>query len=123
VVPLMAMLRHRALAGSRVPALLLYSSRTLADVIYREELARLEAAGDGLRVVHTLTRERPPGWSGYTRRIDHAMIEEVGFPAEAAPQAFICGPNGLVESVGERLVALGHAPERIKTERFGPSGS
>jgi len=121
VVPLMAMLRQRAAAGSRVPAVLLYSSRRLAEVIYREELERLAAAGDGLRVVHTLTRERPQGWNGPARRIDRAMLEDVGFPAQASPQVFICGPTGLVEMAGQLLLELGHEPERIKTERFGPS--
>lgn len=122
VVPLVAMLRHRALAGSRVPAALLYSSRTLADVIYRAELERLTAAGDGLRVVHTLTRETPPGWTGETRRIDRAMLEDAGFPPSERPQVFVCGPNGLVEMAGQALVELGHDPELVKTERFGASG-
>ena len=123
VVPLIAMLRHRAAAGSRVPAVLLYSSRTAADVIYREELERLAGAGDGLRVVHTLTREQPPAWTGYARRIDGAMLAGVGFPPSERPHVFICGPGGLVEMAGQRLLDLGHTPERIKTERFGPSGS
>ena len=123
VVPLMAMLRHRALARSRVPAVLVYSSRSLVDVIYRMELERLAAADDGLRVVHTLTRERPAGWTGGVRRIDRAMIAELGLPPSSKPHVFICGPNGLVEMAGRLLLELGHAPERIKTERFGPSGS
>jgi ferredoxin-NADP reductase len=123
VVPLMAMLRHRAAVESRVPATLVYSSRSLADVIYREELARLAAAGDGLTVVHTLTRVRPPGWTGPTRRVDRAMLAGEGsFPATARPQVFICGPSGLVESAGQLLLELGHEPGRIRTERFGPSG-
>jgi ferredoxin-NADP reductase len=123
VVPLMAMLRHRAAVASRVPAVLLYSSRSFEDVIYREELERLAADGSGLRVVHTLTRARPPAWSGYARRIDRAMLSGVGFPASERPHVFICGPTGLVEMAGQLLLELGHEPERIKTERFGPSGS
>jgi ferredoxin-NADP reductase len=122
VVPLMAMLRHRSAAGSRVPAVLLYSSRTFEDVIYCEELSRLAAKGDGLRVVHTLTRARPSGWTGRARRIDRAMLAEVGFPASARPHVFICGPTSLVESAGQLLLDLGHEPSLIKTERFGPSG-
>jgi ferredoxin-NADP reductase len=122
VVPLMAMLRHRRAAGSRVPAVLLYSSRTLEDVIYREELDRLAGASDGLRVVHTLTRARPSGWTAGTRRIDRAMLAEAGFPASERPHVFICGPTGLVESAGQLLLELGHEPGLIKTERFGPSG-
>jgi len=122
VVPLMAMLRHRSAVGSSVPAVLLYSSRSLEDVIYREELDRLAAAGDGFKVVHTLTRARPAGWTGGVRRIDRAMLVEAGFPASARPHVFICGPTSLVESAGQLLLDLGHEPGLIKTERFGPSG-
>ena len=121
VVPLMAMLRHRAALGSTLPTVLLYSSRSLEDVIYREELERL-AAGDRLTVVHTLTRAQPPGWTGLSRRIDRAMLDEVGFPAQARSHVFICGPTGLVESAGQHLLDIGYDPSSIKTERFGPSG-
>ena len=122
VVPLMSMLRHRAAAGSTVPAVLLYSSRTLEDVIYREELERLSAGGDGLTVVHTLTRRPPPGWAGPARRIDRSMLAEVGFAPGARPRIFICGPTSLVEGVAQSLLGLGHEAGRIKTERFGPTG-
>jgi ferredoxin-NADP reductase len=123
VVPLMSMLRHRAAASSTVPAVLLYSSRTLEDVIYRDELHRLAANGDGLAVAHTLTRGRPAGWTGGARRIDASMLAEVGFPASARPRIFVCGPTSLVESAGQLLLALGHDRRLIKTERFGPSGA
>jgi len=122
VVPLMAMLRQRAAAGSEVPARLLYSSRTLADVIYREELDRLAAASDGLTVTHVLTRAQPPGWTGYSRRIDAVMLEEVGWRPGERPLAYVCGPTRLVEAVAGHLVALGHDPVRVRTERFGPTG-
>jgi ferredoxin-NADP reductase len=121
-VPLMAMVRHRAAIGSRVPARLLYSSREWEDVIYRDELERLAAANDGLEVIHTLTRDQPAGWSGYRRRIDQEMLREVAWAAADEPLTFVCGPTRLVEAVASDLVALGHAPVRIKTERFGPSG-
>ena len=120
VVPLMAMARHRAQVGSTAPMRLLYSSRTWDDVIYRDELARLE--GGGLTVAHTLTRAQPPGWAGYSRRVDAAMLAEVGPGPDAAPQVFVCGPTPFVEAVAEGLVGLGHEPHRIKTERFGPTG-
>jgi ferredoxin-NADP reductase len=122
VVPLMAMLRHRAATGSQVPARLLYSSRTLDDVIFREELERLAAAGDGLTVTHALTRAQPPGWTGYARRIDAVMLEEVGWRPGERPLAYVCGPTRLVEVVAGQLVALGHEPTRVRTERFGPTG-
>ena len=122
VVPLMAMLRHRAATGSQVPARLLYSSRTIEDVIYREELDRLAAAGDGLAVTHALTRAQPAGWSGYARRIDAVMLEEVGWRPGEHPLAYVCGPTRRVEAVAGHLVALGHDPSRVRTERFGPTG-
>jgi ferredoxin-NADP reductase len=122
IVPLMSMLRHRAASGSAAPARLLYSSRTLEDVIYRDELGRLAAAGDGLEVVHSLTRSQPPGWSGPSRRIDEELLAQVAWPPEERPFNFICGPTALVETAASGLVALGHEPTRIKTERFGPTG-
>jgi len=122
VVPLMAMLRHRAAAGSRAPARLLYSSRTLADVIYRTELEQLEGRNDGLDVRHTLTREKPAGWKGYTRRLDAAMVGEVAWPADTEPSAFVCGPTAFVEAAATLMVGMGYAPEWVKTERFGATG-
>jgi ferredoxin-NADP reductase len=129
IVPLMAMLRHRdAVIGTvdaerhRVPARLLYSSRSWDEVIYREELARLAEKDAALEVRHTLTREQPQGWDGFRRRIDKAMLEEVAWPPSEKPQIFVCGPTPLVEGVAQALVELGHEPARIKTERFGPTG-
>ncbi len=122
IVPLMAMVRHRAAVHSPVPARLLYSSRSLPDVIYRGELDRLAAANDGLDVRHTLTRASPADWTGYTGRIDIQMLREVAWPPTRQPIAYICGPTPLVESVAGTLVELGHEAGRIKTERFGPTG-
>jgi ferredoxin-NADP reductase len=121
IVPLMAMLRHRAAQGSHVPTRLLYSSRAFDEIIYRQELEQL-AADSTLIVTHTLTRRRPPDWSSYGRRIDRTMLAEVAWPAADQPLVFVCGPTSLVESVASALVELGHDPSRIKTERFGPSG-
>ncbi len=122
IVPLMAMIRHRAAQRSTVPTRLLFSSRAFDEIIYRQELARLSAADPALRVVHTLTRHQPPDWSGYRRRIDRAMLEEVAWPPAEQPRAFVCGPTALVEAVASALVELGHEARRVKTERFGPSG-
>ena len=116
------MLRHRGAVGSTVPTRLLYSSRYLEDVIYRDELDRLVKSSPMLEVVQTLTRAQPPGWTGYGRRIDSQMLREVAWPVEQHPLAFICGPTPLVETASASLVALGHEPARIKTERFGPTG-
>ena len=121
IVPLMSMLRHRSASGSTAPARLLYSSRTYDDVIYREELDRIR--GNGLEVFHTLTRSQPDGWTGFSRRIDARMLSEVSQAYGAKALTFICGPTPLVESVANGLLELGLKSERIKTERFGPSGT
>jgi ferredoxin-NADP reductase len=120
LAPLMAMVRLRAAVGSDAETRLLVSSRTREEILYRAELERLD--GDGLSVVHTLTASRPPGWSGYARRVDADMLAEVGPGPTAQPRAFVCGPTPFVEAVAEALVTLGHEPWRIKTERFGPTG-
>jgi ferredoxin-NADP reductase len=122
IVPLMAMLRHRERRNSRAPALLLYSSRSLKDVIYREELDAMARRDPDLRVVNTLTRNQPDGWRGPRRRIDKALLGEECFPPEQKPKIFVCGSTPLVEDVSRFLVELGHDPLTIKTERFGPSG-
>src|SRR5262245_7447684 len=107
IVPLMAMLRHRAAHKSTMPTRLLYSSRAFEEIIYRQELDQL-AADPTLMVTHTLTRRQPPDWMGYRRRIDAAMLAKVAWPSAEQPQAFICGPTSLVESVASALVELGH---------------
>jgi ferredoxin-NADP reductase len=122
VVPLMAMLRHRASTAHKNPARLLYSSRTLDDIIYRDELDRLAAINDGLAVKHTLTRDKPAGWDGYTRRIDRAMLEEVAWSKDEMPAVFVCGPTSFVEAAADLLVAMDYDPMWIKTERFGATG-
>jgi ferredoxin-NADP reductase len=130
IVPLMAMLRHRAhalasadlVAREGLRTRLLYSSRTWDEVIYRDELAALASADASLEISHTLTRERSPVAPGLRRRIDRAMLEQVAWPAAERPLAFVCGPTPMVEAVANALVAIGHDPLRVKTERFGPSG-
>jgi ferredoxin-NADP reductase len=122
IVPLMAMLRHRAAVGSAIPTRLLYSSRSFEEVIYHDELDRLVMSATMLEVVYTLTRMQSPGWTGYQRRIDTQMLREVAWPLDQHPLTFICGPTPFVETAAASLVALGHDPARIKTERFGPTG-
>ncbi len=119
IAPLRAMLRHRARLGSTIPTKLLYSSRSRADEIFRDELSR---PAEGLTVIQTLTREQPPGWTGYARRVDKQMLTEVAWPAAQKPLTYVCGPTPFVEAVAAGLVALGYPPERIRTERFGATG-
>jgi ferredoxin-NADP reductase len=122
VVPLMAMLRHRAAVGASIPARLLFSARGSEEAIYQDELAGLQNAGTGLEVIYTFTRAQPPGWSGYARRIDKQMLGDVLAPFGSAAQAYICGPTLLVEAAADARAQLGVAAERIRTERFGPTG-
>jgi ferredoxin-NADP reductase len=117
VVPLRSMLRHRAAADGDVPARLLYSARSLSEIIYREELERLDAD-----VRLTLTREQPEGWTGFARRIDADLLAEVAWPPGERPLVYVCGPTAFVEVAAGALVALGHEPGRIRTERFGSTG-
>src|SRR5215475_10090142 len=122
IAPLMAMLRHRARRKVRAPALLLYSSRSLDDVIYREELDTMAHGDPDLRVVNTLTRKQPERWMGHRGRINRTLLDEAGFPPRQNPKIYVCGPTPFVEDVSRHLVELGHDPLTIKTERFGPSG-
>jgi ferredoxin-NADP reductase len=123
IVPFRSMLRHRSATGSDVAVRLLYSARALDDVIYRDELAEFAAAGDGVDVSFTLTREWPEDWTGHRGRIDGKLLDEVSWPAADMPLTYICGPSGFVEGASGTLVGGGHDPRRIRTERFGPTGT
>ena len=123
IVPLMSMLRHRDSTARQVQTLFLYSSRSPEDVIYSDELDTLAEAGNGLQIAHTFTRKTPDGWDGFARRVDVEMISEVFDRLGAVGRAFICGPEGFVETAANALVDAGVTSERIRTERFGPIGT
>jgi ferredoxin-NADP reductase len=112
VVPLMAILRHRRRTTPELPMRLVYSVRTASDLIYADEL--------GPDALVTYTREPPAGWDGHTGRVDAALIETAAVADGAI--AFVCGSNGFVESASSLLLESGLAPERVRTERFGPTG-
>ncbi|GAB3808488.1 ferredoxin reductase [Micromonospora zhanjiangensis] len=122
VVPLMAMVRARRAAGSRTPFRLIYSARTGEDVYYADELRRRVRDDQGLDVFHLYTREAPADWPGSPHRITVADVNSNGWPADLEPACYVCGPTGFVEAVADILVALGHDPSRVRTERFGPTG-
>lgn len=122
LVPLMAMIRTLPSTDQTIPVRLLVSARSWEDLIYREDLAKLAAALPGLDIDYTLTRTQPPGWSGYSRRVDMAMVAESTFRPDQKPHVYICGPTGFVEAVASALIDLGHETERVRTERFGPTG-
>jgi ferredoxin-NADP reductase len=121
IVPFRSMLRHLVGAGG-VDARLLYSSRSLDDVIYRDELERF-AHADGVEVRFALTRAWPDGWMGWRGRIDRPLLEEYAWPVSARPLIYTCGPSGFVEAATGTLVQIGYEPGRIRAERFGPTGT
>jgi ferredoxin-NADP reductase len=120
VVPLMAMLRHHAATHSTTAMQLVYSTRTLGDVIYRQGLEAL--ASPHRAVTLTLTRESSPDWAGYRGRVDADLLAELGWPPSVQPHCYVCGSTPFVEAVADALVELGHEPARVRTERFGPTG-
>ena len=123
VVPLMAMLRHRQGVGISAPAALLFSIRTPDEFIYRAELEAIAKTDPTFTLLLDYTRRAPPGWAGYQRRLDAAMLAEVVARFGAVqPQVFVCGPIGFVEAAANGLLAAGLPPELILTERFGPTG-
>jgi ferredoxin-NADP reductase len=121
VVPLAAMMRHHARVGSVAAMRLVYSARTLDDVIYRDELQAL-ADGGHRAVTLTLTQEASAAWTGRRGRVDAELLDEVGWPPVVRPHCYVCGPTPFVEAVAAALVELGHEAARVKTERFGPTG-
>ncbi|OGX82755.1 ferredoxin reductase [Hymenobacter coccineus] len=123
VVPLMAMLRHRQRAKLPNPAVLLFSIRTPEEVIYQQELEAMAAADPAFTLLLTYTRQAPAGWTGHHRRVDAAMLAEAVALLPGAPQCYVCGPTGLVESVATLLQAQGLPDDAIRTERFGPTGN
>ena len=121
VAPFRAMLRHWSAAHSSVPTRLLYSSRSLDDLIYRGEL--LDGAYDGVEVRIALTRQWPDDWQGHRGRIDGELLQQVAWVPSERPLVYICGPTRFVEAAAQSLVGEGHDPRRVRTERFGPTGA
>ncbi|MBO0807523.1 MAG: ferredoxin reductase [Actinobacteria bacterium] len=122
IVPLMAMIRARAGLPRPPPFRLVYSAREPATVLYAAEIPEREGRDDGLRVRYAYTRRTPPGWPEPAGRISGEVLAAAGWAPEQAPSVFVCGPTGFVEAAAGLLVAAGHDPGRIKTERFGPTG-
>jgi ferredoxin-NADP reductase len=119
LVPLMAMIRARSTAGAKQPFRLIYSVRTPEDVLYADELRRRVRDDQGLDVHYVYTRKTPDGWSSPPKRIDVAALNTYGWPPDFTPDCYVCGPTTFVETAADILVALGHDPRRIRTERFG----
>lgn len=122
IAPLMAMIRAAAASPGPESIRLLFSARTEDDLIYRKELDSLAERDSRLDITYTLTRGHGPGWKGQVGRVDRVMLERFAWPPEVEPSCYVCGPTGFVETVASILVDLGHPPDRVRTERFGPSG-
>ena len=122
IVPLMAMVRSRASASSAAPFRLLYSVREPAAALYRDELQALASRDASVSLSYAYTRATPPGWTRPPGRIDAALIACTAWPASLGPTCYVCGPTSFVENAASLLTACGHRPDRIRTERFGPTG-
>jgi ferredoxin-NADP reductase len=121
IVPFRSISRHWAAGPRDVPVRLIYSARTLDEVIYRDELSAL--AGDpGFDLQVALTRSWPDDWAGHRGRVDRALLDSLA-PAGERPLVYVCGPTPFVEAVAQALVDAGHDSARIRTERFGPTGA
>ncbi len=122
IVPLRSILRHWVARSATVPVRMVYSSRAWSELIYREELLADMRDHERFELEFALTREWPADYTGHTGRIDRPLLEQVAPPVDR-PLVYICGPNGFVETAAGWLVELGHDPGRIRTERFGPTGT
>jgi ferredoxin-NADP reductase len=122
IVPLRSILRHWVAKSAIVPVRMVYSSRAWSEVIYRDELLADMRDHERFELDFALTREWPEDYTGHTGRIDRALVELAAPPADR-PLVYVCGPNGFVEAAANWLVELGHDPGRVRTERFGPTGT
>jgi ferredoxin-NADP reductase len=122
IVPLMAMIRSRAAAGSTATFRLLYSVREPGAVLYRDELQALSDQDTSVNITYAYTRVAPKDWPRPAGRIDVALIANTTWPSKLSPTCYVCGPTSFVESASRLLTAAGNDPEKIKTERFGPTG-
>ncbi len=123
IVPLMAMIRSREVAGSSAPFRLLYSVRHPASIWYRDELETLAAKTHGIDIMYVYTRSTPPNWRRPPGRIDSTLLAVVSWPATLSPTCYVCGPTSFAEHIAGLLMSSGHSADRIRTERFGPSGN
>jgi len=122
LVPLMAMIRSRAAAGSTAPFRLLYSVREPGAAFYRGELQALSDLDPSVTLTYAYTRAAPKDWPRPPGRIDATLIAHRTWPSNLVPTCYVCGPTSFVESVSSLLTASGNDPDKIRTERFGPTG-
>ena len=121
-MPLMAMIRSRAAAGSSAPFRLLYSVREPGAAFYRAELRALLDRDHSVSLTYAYTRTAPKDWPRPPGRIDAALIASTTWPSNLGPTCYVCGPTSFVESATDLLIASGNGRDKIRTERFGPTG-
>lgn len=120
VVPLVSILRHRANVAPDVPAVLVYSSRAMDEVIFRDELIGRAEAEATLRLVLTLTRETATDVRFRSGRIDMPLFEDVLGRFGGPPRhTFVCGATAFVDAASRFLIDAGVPFPSIKTERYG----
>lgn len=122
IVPIMAMIRTRKQSHSRAPFRLIYSVRAPETLICGTELGELALEENGPLVTYAYTRTAPANWNGTIGRIDDRLIAENAIPPSEHPTCYICGPTSMVEAISTLLIQAGYNADRIKTERFGPTG-
>jgi ferredoxin-NADP reductase len=122
IVPLMSMIRSRALTKSTAPFRLLYSVREPAAVFFRDELQAISDRVDSVTVTYAFTRATPRGWPRAPGRVDASVVAEATWSSKLTPTCYVCGPTSFVESTAALLVGCGNRPDKLKTERFGPTG-
>lgn len=122
IVPLMAMIRSHASTKSAAPFRLLYSVREPGAVFYHDELRKRSENGGSLTLTYAYTRATPKDWRRPPGRIDAALIAEATWPSNLGPTCYVCGPTPFVEITARFLTAGRHNSDKIKTERFGPTG-
>jgi ferredoxin-NADP reductase len=118
----MAMIRSRAASGSSAPFRLLYSVREPAAILYHDELEKRFNQDRAITLAYAYTRAAPQNWPRLPGRIDAALIADATWPSKLQPTCYVCGPTPFVEIAAGFLSACGNNPDRIKTERFGPTG-
>ena len=121
VVPLLSILRHRANVAPSVPMALVYSSRTRADVIFRDELLRRAESEPNLKLFISVTRETSTDPRFHSGRIDDRLVRQaiVSLGGGAPKRTYVCGANRFVETASGLMIAAGIPAGTIRTERYG----
>jgi ring-1,2-phenylacetyl-CoA epoxidase subunit PaaE len=123
ITPVLSILKA---ALRREPAsrfVLFYGNRTTESIMFRQQLEDLKDRHmSRLSVFHVLSREQQdiPVLNGHLDAAKVALLMRTMVPFAAIDQAFICGPQPMIEGLEKTLADLGLARDRIHVERFTP---